>query len=432
MASTIVVGGGICGLQLSALLCSDGEEVVVLEKLSRSGGRAYLWKKDGFTMDNGVHLVRFGPESATAQVFRHIGRPLEFTDLGKSFVAFPDGEVVDFPTSPGGFLTTRLMSVSERLKSIPLLLKIKSGPPGSLLETSVEEWMNQNNIKGGLRKYLHLVSASMQVCPFIEKASAGEMLLNMASVLRKKKSVMYPRHGWRYIYETLFDVIGKNGEVRTGTEVKKVLVTEGRAYGVELGSGEELHADRVVINLPCQELFTVLDESLVPEDYALLCKRLRPTAGVVIDYGLERPVSDSAGLWYLWDPMSFGVFTSNLCPELAPAGKQLLTWLLPARVEDMQDPEKAGELEKRLEEAIFRLFPEIKDRQEWRRAMHLSMVDGVEVNVDQHREKRPGCRVPGIEDLFLVGDSLKAPGAGGDIGHESVLECYHELTGRKP
>ena len=57
-------------------------------------------------------------------------------------------------------------------------------------------------------------------------------------------------------------------------------------------------------------------------------------------------------------------------------------------------------------------------------------VDGVEVNVDQHRKRRPGYRVPGVEGLFLVGDSLKAPGAGGDVGHESVLECYREITGR--
>ncbi len=63
--------------------------------------------------------------------------------------------------------------------------------------------------------------------------------------------------------------------------------------------------------------------------------------------------------------------------------------------------------------------------------MHLTMVDGVEVNVSQHREKRPGYRVPGLENLFMVGDSLKAPGAGGDIGHESVLECYRELTGKE-
>ena len=43
------------------------------------------------------------------------------------------------------------------------------------------------------------------------------------------------------------------------------------------------------------------------------------TAGVVIDYGLKRKVSQDDGLWYLWEPMSFGNFTSNLRPDTAPA-----------------------------------------------------------------------------------------------------------------
>ena len=67
MTDTIIVGAGICGLQLAALLASDGQEVLVLEKQSRPGGRAYIWEKDGFKVDNGVHLVRFGPKKRHRQ-----------------------------------------------------------------------------------------------------------------------------------------------------------------------------------------------------------------------------------------------------------------------------------------------------------------------------------------------------------------------------
>jgi len=96
----------------------------------------------------------------------------------------------------------------------------------------------------------------------------------------------------------------------------------------------------------------------------------------------------------------------------------------------MEDETKASALEEQLEQAIFKQFPGLRDAIEWRRAMHLKMVDGVEVNVDQHRGKRPGYRVPGIDELFLAGDSLKGSGAGGDVGHESVLGCYKEMTGQ--
>jgi phytoene dehydrogenase-like protein len=430
MSRVIIVGGGICGLQLGALLSSDGEEVVVLEKLSRLGGRAFIWKKDGFSVENGIHLIRFGPQSATAKVFNHLNKPLAFKALGKSYVGFPDGKVVDFPTSPKGFLTTKMMSIGERLKAIRLMVKLRSQEFSSLLDTSVMDWMEGEGFSGGLRNYLVLVSASMQVCPFIERSSAGEMLMNMQSVLLKGHSTMYPIQGWEYIYDTLIGAIKENGEIRTEAGVKSVRVENSRAIGVELESGERLEADQVVVTLPAQEIFHVIDESLVPEDFSLLCKGLKPTSGVSIDYGLKRKVSSDDGLWYFWKPMSFGMFTSNMRPETAPPGKQLLTWFFPAELSDIEDETKACSLEKQLEQAIFKQFPELENAIEWRRALYLKMVDGVEVNVDQHRGKRPGYRVPGIGELFLAGDSLKGSGAGGDIGHESVLGCYKEMTGR--
>ncbi len=431
MPDTIVVGAGICGLQLAALLAADGEEVLVLEKLSHIGGRAFLWEKDGYTVDNGIHLVRFGPKSAMAKVFAHMGKPIDFAGMGKSYVAFPDGKVVDFPTSPGGFLTTKLMTVGERLKAIGLMLSVKRRDPASLLDTPVAEWMDREGISGGMRKYLCLVSASMQVCPFIERSSAGEMLLNMKSLLEKGYSAMYPTKGWRYIYDSLVETIETKGEIRLETEVARVVVENGRAVGVELGSGERIDAARVVVSLPGAKVLEVVEETAVPEDFAALLKSIKPTAGVVLDYGVKKKISGDDGLWYLWEPMSFGMFTSNLCPDLAPPGRQLLTWFAPADLSDMEDPEKAAALEAELEAGVKKVFPALEENIEWRRAMRLKTVDGVEVNVDQHRGKRPGYRVPGVEGLFLAGDSLKGPGAGGDVGHESVIECYREVAGRE-
>ncbi len=431
MWDVVVVGAGICGLQLGALLASDGRRVLVLEKLNHVGGRAFLWEKDGFVVDNGIHLIRFGPKSATAQVFRHLGKPLEFVDLKKSYAAFPGGDIVDFPTSPAGFLNTKMMSLGERLKTLGLMVRLKLGrlDGNKLLDTSVETWLDQEGVSGGMRRYLQLVSGSMQVCPFIERSSAGEMLLNIQNVLKKGHSVMYPARGWRYIYDTLQAQIEELGEIRTTAEVQRVLVQDGRACGVELASGEQIEAAQVVVSLPCQQLFEVLDESLVPESFAQRCKTLRPTAGVSIDYGLKRPISEDGGLWYLFEPMSFGMFTSNLCPEQAPAGKQLLTWFAPADLDDMCDKQTADGHEQALERAIFKLFPALPDAIEWRRAMQLRMVDGVEVNITQHRHKRPEMAVPKVDELFLVGDSLAADGAGGDVGHEAVLKCYQVMTG---
>ena len=49
----IIVGSGFGGLSAAALLARDGHNIKVIEKNDQPGGRASIWKKDGFTFDMG-------------------------------------------------------------------------------------------------------------------------------------------------------------------------------------------------------------------------------------------------------------------------------------------------------------------------------------------------------------------------------------------
>jgi len=430
MYDFIMVGAGITGLELSALLSHDGYRGLVLERAEKIGGRAHLWKKDGWTVDYGIHLIRFGPESAISKICRHLGHRVEYIPLGKSFVYDEDDKIKVFPTGPGGFLFSKMFSFGERLKAIKLMAEIKKRRLWLLKETSVEKWMNEHRIGGGLRRYFILVSASMMVCPFVNRSSAGEMLNNIRNVLKTGYSVMYPKNGWEPLFNLYLDNINKNCEIQTKSKVDSIIIESGRARGVKIKQ-EIIEAKNIITCVPVQELFSGLfDADLFAPDVVDACRNQRSTSGVVIDFGLKKRISDSTGLWYLWDPMSFGIFTSNIEPSLAPEGKQLLTWLYPTETEDMIDSKKAKEREEELLTALIRIFPDLKKNIDWKRAMHLKVVDGTEVNVNQYKEKRIGPWLPGVDNLFLVGDSTAADGAGGDVGHESVLECYRAITGK--
>ncbi len=424
MYDTIIVGGGVTGLQLGALLSADGEKVLILEKSSRLGGRAAVKKKDGYTLDYGIHLVRFGPKSALAETCRRLGHEVEFLPLGTSYVKDQDGKVKVFPTGPKAFLTSKLFTFKERLKIIALISKLRKADHSSLVNQSVAEWMDEYNLAGGLRRYFHLVSASMLVCPFIEKASVGELLINTQKVLKVGISVMYPKGGWQPLIDLFVDKVNEKGEVRKGAPVEKVAVTDGKASGVYV-KGELIAARKVVLSLPALELDKLL-EGVAESSFVETCRRTVPTAGIVLEYGLSESVSDITGLAYMYKPMSFGIFTSNVEPAMAPPGKQMLTWLLPLPAEMFDDKKAIKRQEKALEQALFEFFPGLKDKQEWRRILHLPVVDGVEVNINQTIDRRPSFLVPDVEDLFLVGDSTASPGAGGDVGHESV-HCSYEV-----
>ena len=308
--------------------------------------------------------------------------------------------------------------------------RIRRGTEGQeLLEETVANWMDDNMITGGLRRYFHMVSASMMVCPFIERTSVGEMLINMQKVLLGGISVMYPKGGWQPLIDLFSEKIKENGEIRLKTTVTKLEVSKGKIKGVYAGD-EFIPAKKVVLSLPSLSLPGLLPEN-TSSTYIDKCKNNRPTAGIVIDYCLKKKISDINGLCYLYNPMSFGMFTSNLEPSLAPEGKQILTWLQPVPESKIKDSPWAKKRAEELEKALFALFPTLKDNIEWKRVLYLPVVDGTEVNINQIESKRPSAVVPGLKGLFLVGDSIAAPGAGGDVGHESVHVTYEKIKEAK-
>ncbi|MBU1696987.1 MAG: FAD-dependent oxidoreductase [Proteobacteria bacterium] len=428
MSQTIIIGGGINGLLLGALLSHEGETVTLFEKNRFVGGRAFLYEKDGFVLDYGVHMTRLGPKSPVAKIMRQLGINIEFRRLGNSYLIDYDGQKVLFPTSPAGVFKTRLFTLKEKLKVLGLLVKIKKGRFNKLMDMSLKDWMEINNITGGIRRYFELVSASLMVCPFIEKTSAGETFRNIQKILKTGHSAEYPAHGWRQIHKTLTNEIEKSGKIRLRSKVEKVLIKDGKAVGVMV-EGKEYFADRIVINIPVQEIFGILDEKMFDSKYISLCKNIVPTSAVFIDLALKDKISDINGMLYTYDPKAYGMITSNVTEGIAPQGMQLLTMFYPISLEDMTDLEKRKMRRNELWKAIKDFFPDIESHIYWKRETSLKMIDGVQVNIDQTEDKRPKSSVPGIENLYLVGDSIAAPGVGGEIGNESVLITYREMTG---
>src|SRR5512144_352466 len=53
----VVIGSGFGGLAAAIRLGARGYRVTVLEKLDAPGGRAYVYRQDGFTFDAGPTIV---------------------------------------------------------------------------------------------------------------------------------------------------------------------------------------------------------------------------------------------------------------------------------------------------------------------------------------------------------------------------------------
>ncbi|MCP4163744.1 MAG: NAD(P)-binding protein [Deltaproteobacteria bacterium] len=336
MKKVNIIGGGINGLLLAALLSKDGYFVNVFEKRKNTGGRAFLYEKDGFVIDNGLHITRFGPHSPVGKVMKYIGKEIKYKKMGKSYLINNQNKKYNYPRNPIGFLTSNMFSISEKLQIAKLMLSVKRGDFNHMDDIPLIDWMDQQNVRGGIKLFFEMLSGSMMVCPFIGKTSSGDMFRIMQRMVKLGRTIEYPANGWKPIYEGLTSQIEKNGKINLKNKVDEVILNGVNAKGV-LIDGIEIQSDIVVINLPVQDLFTVLPEERFPNEYVDLCKNILPTSGTFIDIALDKCIGKQDGLLYTYDPVTIGMITSNVAKNIAPTGKQLLTFWYPTSREDVLD-----------------------------------------------------------------------------------------------
>ena len=98
MSEIVVVGAGYGGLAASALLAKDGHKVTVIEKNEQVGGRAGMFKKDGFSFDMGPSWYMWPQvfERFFAEFGKDAKELLNLKRLNPSYRAyFNDGDVID-------------------------------------------------------------------------------------------------------------------------------------------------------------------------------------------------------------------------------------------------------------------------------------------------------------------------------------------------
>lgn len=421
--NSIVVGGGIGGLSVSALLADRGEEVLLLERSRNLGGRAKSFEyKPGFTVDCGIHLCRYGEDGEAAKTLRRLGLELDFVSPGRNCF-FENGSIYK---DLRGIL--ELLSFSSIRPLLSLLMKVGEDDIEDYLDTSLEDWLaNYDGDDEDVRRIFRLLSSSLLVSP-IDKfdASLGEMLRTLKNVIGSGESGAYPIGGWSTIIHELRDVIESGrGRIRTATPVDEVVIREGKVHGVKV-EDRVVEADRVILGMKHQFIDRVVDPRRLPDQYLEKCKSLESNAGISFDIGTSEVVTDIDGLILSSQVPLIGMVTSNIDPSVAPEDKQLMTFLFIHSQDEIRDHGFVKERIKRYRKMLHEMIPGLKEHVEWERVMRMWTVDGAALTTDQHYEKRLGVETP-IDDLYFASDTCGVPGGGGDIPFAAARECVDTI-----
>lgn len=418
-ADVIIIGAGYGGLTAAAILAHNGLVVELHEMTGHLGGRATFDRKDNFLVDYGIHTHRFAGEGAAAAALKLIGHEIDFVTMGHPQV-YTNGSFSDLPTTPFKFLRADFLSLSSKLLSVIDLAKLVTLNPGHKADVPL-----RNILVGGrnanLEQFFETLSGTCIISPDLDETSAGALSEFLKKALRAKEHAGFPKLGTCQVITALEQKIEESGTIIKNSRVKSLSFSRGKITGV--GVKEDISAARAVVLAVPKNRTAELLHGIVPDEYLESFSSIIPTAGISIDLCLNRKVSDINGVIITDTPFTLGQFTSNIDPDTAPEGKQLVTWLYPLPVDTMANKKRIETEEAKLRTLIDEMFEGIMDYIEWERVLHLQTVDGFKPGPGQTAKDRPGVANPHIPNLFHAGDIISAPGVSGDVAFTSGVEA---------
>lgn len=276
MKTAIIIGAGIGGLGSACLLARAGWDVTVLEKNEQTGGRAGTFTANGFTFDTGPswYLMPDVFEHFFELLGEDIHKHLKLKKLQPGYRVFykdtflkadmysdPERDLVtaDQLEAGGAHKLTRYLKKSsyqygiamdrfiyKNYDSLKDFLTPEMAIEGSRLQLlgNLNRYVRRHFKSDALQKLMQYPSIFLGAGPYRAPA-----LYNIMSHIDLNMGVYYPMGGVYEIVRALQSIAEDNGaKFRLNTDVKKILVEDGKAAGVVLENGNELRADIVISN----------------------------------------------------------------------------------------------------------------------------------------------------------------------------------------
>lgn len=344
MKKIVVIGAGIGGLASAALLAKEGYQVTLLEKNAALGGRARVWKKDGFIFDMGPSWYQI-PE-AFEHYFAQFGKkPSDFYTLKKlspQYRVFTEGTHIDISSSLENTLDTfeKLESgAKQKVKKYIAFGKVQYDVlfkniiygDSSLLSflkpkvffemSTLRTWQTLESFVSGFTKNSILKKiltyTSLFIGSFPKRMPA---LFSMLAYADLQVGTFYPMGGMGKVIEALEHLCKQNKvTIITNAEVEHINVTNEKVESVQTRF-KSYKADTVIANAD----YPFVETTLLQAKYRSYSKKhwdnvtLSPSA-FVIYLGISKKLKNVShhNLYFAdnWDEHFNDLFKDKKLPE---------------------------------------------------------------------------------------------------------------------
>jgi phytoene desaturase len=269
----VVIGSGFGGLAAAVRLGAKGYRVTVLEKLDAPGGRAYVYRQDGFTFDAGPTIVTapFLFEELWKLCGRKMSDDVTLVPVSPFYrIRFQDGSHFDYSGDANAmrreiarFFPGDVEGYDAYMKASEEIFKVGFERLG---DVPFSHWTDMARIApemirlSSYRSVFSLVSKFFRDPRLRVVFSFHPLLIGgnpftassiycLIAFLERRWGVHFALGGTGRLVEGLVRLIeGQGGQLRCNQEVREIVVQDDTARGVRLVSGEILDADVVVSN----------------------------------------------------------------------------------------------------------------------------------------------------------------------------------------
>ena len=467
----IVIGAGVSGMAIGALLTKAGKKVLVLERMSQVGGRATSFKRVGpdgreWMQDiGGFHSMTMADRGAMACVYRECGLGFDMLGLAppqQGFLIFRHGRWDDMVELNKG------ANREDFKKIISETVSLKYEDIDQLDTISFRKWIADRTPREDLHDWFRAVGFVWTTIPDFDEMAAGECVYTMKMSLESVHSVSsgsFIKGGSISLSLPLADYIKKNGgDVRCSSKVSQILVKGGRVTGVTVGEvpleamgeaePETILAPLVVSSVPIWNLFDLIPESELPHWFIRLIRSyMNPdilhsyrTAQVRTHYVLGAKILEHMKYGGTEHRVAFemphtrGTHQGAMAgaSDPAQAGSGTITFGFGAsglNPELVKDKKAVEQLCQALDKDFALLYPEITEefiisKRSYGAAVPpgRALVDGLARMPYYTGNLRVDHKSP-IEGLYLIGDTVRTRGCGIDAAVRSSIWCFNKIMG---
>jgi phytoene desaturase len=481
MPHAVIIGAGLGGLAAAIRLGARGYRVTVLERLPTPGGRARVFKQDGFTFDAGPTIITapFVLEELWQCTGRNFHDDVKLKQLDPFYVIrFDDGDTFTCQADVQAMLREvarispddvagykRFMLESEQIYRIgfeklghvpfstfgkmveiaPYLLKLKSW---NSVHSHVAKHVKHPKLRMALSFHPLFVGGN----PF--KTTS---VYSMIAYLESKFGVHCAMGGTGAIVTAMVDLIEhQGGQVLCDAGVDEILHANDKVSGVRLSSGEIIKADIVVSNACTSHTYDNLLKGKKRKNLRDIKPSRHSMSLFVWYFGTRKQFPDVPHHTILMGPRYKGliddIFTHKILaddvslylhrptatdPSLAPEGCDSFYVLSPVPNQDSgldwhkREASYRARIAKRLDETVMPGFEQHIVTQHVMTPLnfahdllsHKGAAFGLEPILTQSAWFRPHNKSEHLENLFLVGAGTH-PGAGvpGVLSSARVLD----------